>query len=166
MYKHIHKNTDTQLLYPLPNGTYIVPEGWREYDPKNPPAEISTIEVKKAHAAKYSEILSKSDAMCALIEDKYSQLEIKRFPEQQTGAEAILAGKSEPQRAVQLVKSLAAADGVTDIEFAQRIMNNVQQADMASTAILTQQRAYEVALKAAGDDVRKIEAITVNYTLG
>ncbi len=103
--------------------------------------------------------------MDATIKTRYSTPEIASFEQQHLRAEAIMANTGAPDSPVALVRALAATEGVSAMDFAQRILFNVGQASEALGIILLQQRAYEAALKRAAT-VEEVEAIIISHTLG
>lgn len=138
------------------------PDPWLAMPEPEPPS------LEDANSKKYAEILSGANTMDAAIKARYSTPEIASFEQQRVGAEAILADNNvlgTPGSPVALVRGLAAAEGVSAVDFAERILHNVRQASAALEAILLQQRAYEAALKKAAT-TEEVEAITVKYALG
>lgn len=124
--------------------------------------------LEEANSIKYAEILAGANAMDATIKARYSTPEIASFEQQRQGAEAIIADPDiagTPGSPVALVRALAATEGVSATDFAERILFNVAQASAALEAILLQQRAYEAALKKSATP-EEIAEIIVSYTLG
>lgn len=140
-----------------------LPEGFATEAPKPEPRTFEEVKSKK-----YSEILAGSNAMDAAITARYSVPERTSFENQRRGAEAVMA--NNPVQGIQdssvtLVSKLAAAEGVSVVEFAQRVLHNVAVANAAMEAVLLQQRAYEAALKKA-TNVEEVDGIVVNYIVG
>ena len=148
-----------------PDATHAEP--WLALPPE--PEPLSPEEaLEEANTGKYAEILAGANAMDAAIKARYSTPEISSFEQQRQGAEIIIASataQGTPGSPVALVRGLAAAEGVSAVDFAERILFNVAQASSALEIILLQQRAYEAALKKAATP-EEIEDIKINYTLG
>lgn len=157
---YISPSGNPEIWDEKPSGYFTVNE-WEAAPP--PPAPT----LEEARIAKYAEIISGADVLRNAIRAKYSLAEQDSFPEQREGAETIIAdplAQGAPLSPVAIVRGLAKIEGVPAVEFAQRIMNNVAQASIATEAILLQQRVFESALKKA-TTVEQINNITVGYSL-
>lgn len=124
---------------------YYTPEEWFAAHPLPNPPESSLDELK---AAKIAEILAISAAKMAVIEEGYSDGEVKTFEQQYSGAVGLLAGHTDTV-AAQFVAALAAKRSevggveVTPEQLAERIIANYLAAKEYTAAILGVQQGLE-----------------------
>lgn len=148
--------TAEDLAAGLPGGT-----AWREVSREEAGMLSCTKTLDEAKAEKLAEILAGANAMSATIKARYSQPEIDSWQQQEAEARALLVDESA---AAPLVRKLAANTGVSPLSFAQRIINNADNAAMATEAIILQQQAMEKIVNEA-ESVENVQAMSVTYTL-
>lgn len=171
--------TEYPVMRPVP-GWYVnvrctdreLPDGWAQYiipRPETPVREFapwieapSTANLDEAKASKIIEIVSGSNKYTSLVKGRYSELEIDSWAVQAEQARTVLSGGILEEGS--LLRVLAKANGVEVKDFAQRVLNNVEQADALTKIIVSQQQAMELQVKAA-TTVQEVEAITVVYAL-
>lgn len=123
---------------------YYTPEEWLAAHPQPEPPEPDIDELK---AAKIAEILAISAAKMAVIEEGYSDGEVKTFEQQYAGACDIKAGRDTI--AAQFVAALASKRSevggveVTPKQLAERIIANYTAAKEYTAVILGVQQGLE-----------------------
>lgn len=118
--------------------------------------------LEKFRALKRREILEGANSFATLVKSPYSELECLSWSEQRTQAERVLAGETLPADA--LLVTLAQANSVDVSDFALRVLANVQRAEAVTKAVVSQQQAYELAVKAATTP-EAVTAVVVAYSL-